>query len=54
MNKFLFAGALGVMFSVIVMAVLEQPYALLVSAVGSLILGWYSADFYRILFKNKA
>jgi hypothetical protein len=54
MNRFLFAGALGVLFSVLVMLVVPQPYALLISAFGSLAVGWFSSDVYNVLFKNRA
>ena len=52
--KYLFAGTLGVLFSVIAMLVIPQPYALLVCAIGSVVVGWFSGDVYRVLFENKA
>lgn len=50
MNRYLFAGILGVLFSMAVLAVLDQPYALVVSSIGSLVIGWFSADVYRLMF----
>jgi hypothetical protein len=52
--RYLFAGATGVIFSLIVMAVIDQPYALYISAIGSFVVGWFSGDAYNVLFKNRA
>jgi hypothetical protein len=52
--KYLFAGVLGVMFSIIVMILIDQPYALYISAIGSFVVGWFSDDVYNALLKNRA
>lgn len=51
--NYLFAGALGVLFSLGVMSVIEQPYALGISAIGSFIIGWYSNDIRNFIFKGE-
>ena len=51
--KYLFAGTLGVLFSLVVMAVIAQPYALVISAIGSFIIGWYSNDIRNFIFGGK-
>ena len=48
--RYLFAGALGVLFSLIVMAVIEQPYALYICAIGSFVVGWFSNEIYDRIF----
>ena len=53
LNRLLFAGALGVLFSAIVMALLEQPYALYFTAPGALVVGWFSNDIYALIFGDK-
>jgi len=53
LNRLLFAGALGVLFSVVVMALLEQPYALYLSAIGAFVVGWFSDDLYALIFGDK-
>jgi hypothetical protein len=49
MSRYLFAGSLGVVCSIIVMAILDQPYALYVSAPASLVVGWFSNDIYHLI-----
>jgi len=53
LNRLLFAGALGVLFSAIVMTLLEQPYALYFTAPGALVVGWFSNDIYARIFGDK-
>ena len=53
LNRLMFAGALGVVFSIVVMGLLEQPYALYITAPGALIVGWFSNDIYAYFFGSK-
>jgi hypothetical protein len=53
MSKYLFAGALGVLFSAIAMLFVDQPYAMYVSVPGALVLGWFSNDIYAHIFGDK-
>jgi uncharacterized membrane protein len=49
-NKFLFAGVLGVLYSFIVMAFVDFPEAAYMSIPGALVLGWFSNDIQQFIF----
>jgi hypothetical protein len=53
LNRFLFAGALGALFSVIAMLFVDQPYAMYVSFPVAIVLGWFSNDIYALIFGDK-
>jgi len=53
LNRYLFAGFLGVLFSAIVMSIMDQPYALYLTAPGALVVGWFSNDLYTLIFGDK-
>jgi len=53
LNRLMFAGALGVLFSAIAMFFVDQPYAMYVSFPGAIALGWFSNDIYALIFEDK-
>jgi hypothetical protein len=53
LNRLMFAGALGALFSAIAMFFVDQPYVMYVAIPGSITLGWFSNDIYALLFEDK-
>ena len=53
LHKFMFAGILGAVYSIIVMAFLDFPYAMYVSVPGALVLGWFSNDIFAFILGEK-